>query len=223
MIRPLTFITLVIGILTSVSIGTRFYLFGDVTLVYAVLGVFLSINLLICYWEICLFLQRSYVTSRSEYWHQWHLATGKTPHAAFFLERIPWSKVLSPTTWADVWATYAQYDPAFADRRTFSFNVDVGNGFVTPLPTLALYIAIATESIAPLLIGVIGLMVFWQWTYMTSIYFVSFFVAGRHINLSRRDLWLYVVGFNAPWVLIPLLGLYVSFRLVADGSYSVLS
>ena len=65
-------------------------------------------------------------------------------------------------------------------------------------------------------------MLFWQLTYMTSIYWVSFFVAGRQERISWREKYIYIYGMNCPWVLFSLLGLYVSIRLIVNGDYSVL-
>ena len=70
-------------------------------------------------------------------------------------------------------------------------------------------------------LGIIGLMLFWQWTYMTSVYWVSFFVARRQTLISRTELYVYILATNSPWVLGPLLGLYASLRLTLDGNYSV--
>jgi len=70
--------------------------------------------------------------------------------------------------------------------------------------------------------GILGLMLSWQWTYMTSVYWVSFFVAGRQHHITRGELYTYIGTMNAPWVLFALLGLYVSVRLILDGNYSVL-
>ena len=50
----------------------------------------------------------------------------------------PWRGVWSPTRWADVWATYTLFDGSYTDRRTFGFNANIANGFVTPVPTLIL-------------------------------------------------------------------------------------
>ena len=221
-IRVLAFLILVVGALAGVGVVARFLLYGNLTVVYATLSVFLCVNLLICFWEVCLVLRHGVVAARVDYWRRQQLETGRSPHAEFFTARIPWTRILSPTVWADVWATYAQYDPAFADRRTFGFNVDAANGLFTPVPTLVLYVAFATEYVPAWLTGMIGLMLFWQWTYTTSVYLASFFVAGRHRVVGRRDVLLYVVGTNAPWILCPLAGLYVAYRLIADGSYAVL-
>ena len=65
-------------------------------------------------------------------------------------------------------------------------------------------------------------MVFWQWTYATSVYLASFFVARRHIHLTRGEIYGYILAMNSPWVLCALVGLYVSVRLILDGDYGVL-
>lgn len=70
--------------------------------------------------------------------------------------------------------------------------------------------------------GIIGLMLSWQWVYMTSTYLVSFFVARRHTLLSRRDMYIYIVAINSFWILCALLGIYVSIALVVNGDYRVL-
>ena len=68
----------------------------------------------------------------------------------------------------------------------------------------------------------LGLVLFWQWLYVSSLYVVSFFVAKRHRQIQRREVWIYVLSPNSVWVLFPLLGLYVSARLILDGNYAVL-
>ena len=65
-------------------------------------------------------------------------------------------------------------------------------------------------------------MLFWQWVYGSSLYVVSFLVGRKRTRITMREFYLYVFGLNAIWVLIPMLGLYVSVRLILDGDYSVL-
>ena len=159
---------------------------------------------------------------RTTYWQQRYNETGRLPHVEFFTSRIAWKDIFNSRTWADVWATYARYDQSFADRRTFGFNVDVVNGYVTIIPTILLFLTLSTQLIPARFVGMLGLMLFWQCFYMTTAYFVSFFVAKRHEQLSRTDLLVYIVLLNSPWLLFPLFGLYASFHLVVDGNYSVL-
>ena len=211
-----------IGLLAALGIGHRQYWHGGIEITYVVLALFLSTNLVICYWEICLFFRRDYIESRTAHWLARRHDTGRNPALEFLTSKIPLRAALSPTAWADVWATYATYDGSFADRRTYGFNVDVANGFVTAIPTAILYAAFATEFLPPLAAGIVGVMFFWQWIYATSAYLMSFFMAKRHRDLSRGELSGMIVGINAPWIVCPLLGLYASIRLVVDNSYGVL-
>ena len=216
------FAALVVTLLALLGVGTRYYFYGDLNVIHCLLSLFFSINLLICYWEACLFLKRDYIETRTEYWHRRQRETGRTPAVDFLSTKVPLKQVWSPTLWADVWATYSLFDGSFSDRRTFGFNGDIANGFATPVPTLVLYAAYTVDFLSAVVAGILGVMIFWQWTYVTSVYWVSFFVAKRQCHITRGELYTYIGAMNAPWVLFALLGLYVSVRLILDGNYSVL-
>ena len=219
---PGLFAVLVVAILAFLGIGTRYYAHRDLNAIHSILSLFFSTNLLICYWEVCLFLRRDYVKTRAEYWRKSRSTAGRTPASDFLVTGVPLSRILSPTLWADVWAVYSQYDGSYTDRRTFGFNADIANGFVTPAPTLILYVAFTLKLLPAVLAGILGVMLFWQWTYVTSVYWISFFVANRQTRIGRREVYTYICAINSPWVLCALLGLYVSVRLIVDGNYSVL-
>ena len=51
---------------------------------------------------------------------------------------------------------------------------------------------------------------------------LSFFVAKRHRRLRPWEAFAHVHWANSLWILLPLLGMYVSVRLILDGDYSVL-
>ncbi len=213
---------LFVAVFALLGIGARFCTHGDPSPIHSVLSLFFSINLLVCYWEICLFFRRDYIERRTDYWRERQRETGRKPTGEFLASKVPLTRILSPTVWADAWATYAQYDSSYADRRTFGFNVDIGNGFVTPLPTLILYAAYTFDFLPAPYAGIIGAMVFWQWIYATTLYGVSFFVAKRQTRISRLETFTFIIVINSFWVLCALLGLYVSVRLIMDGNYSVL-
>ena len=215
-------VALIVAILAALGITTRYYAHGDLNVIHTLFCLFFSINLLICYWEVCLFLRRNHIEFRAEYWRERRRETGRSSAHNFLATRIPLTQVLSPTIWSDVWAAYAQYDDSYTDRRTFGFNVDIANGFVTPVPTLILYAAFTVDFLPALIAGILGTMLFWQWIYVTSVYCVSFFMAKRQARISPRELYTCVLAVNSVWVLCPLLGLYVAIRLIVDGNYSVL-
>lgn len=219
-------VALVVAVLvaggTLAGILARLQTNGELNVIHSLFCLFFSVNLLICYWEICLFFLREKIGARAAYWREMQGRTGRSPAHGFFATRIRLTQVLSPAVWADAWAAYCYYDDSYADRRTFGFNVDIANGFVTPVPTLVLYVAFTVGYPSALVAGMIGLMLFWQWVYMTSTYLVSFFVARRHTLVSRRDMYIYIVAINSFWILCALLGLYVSIALIVNGDYRVL-
>ena len=215
-------IALVIALLTLAGIGLRYHIHGDFNVIHGLFSLFFSTNLLICYWEMCLYFRRDHIAARSRYWRRRREETGRTPAVEFLTTRVPLSRMLSPTVWADAWATYSMIDRSYPDRETFGFNADIGNGFVTPVPTLVLYAAYTVDLIPAVVAGIIGAMLFWQWVYVSSMYWVSFFVAGRQAHVTRSELYIYVFAPNSVWVLIPMVGLYVSVRLILDGDYGVL-
>ena len=45
--------------------------------------------------------------------------------------------------------------------------------------TLVLHATFTIAFLPAVFVGILGVMLFWQWTYMTSVYYVSFFVGGR--------------------------------------------
>jgi len=211
---------LVIAVLTVGGIAVHHSLYGSANITFCLISLFLSINLLICYWEICLFLRKDYIEKRHQYWKQ-KQAAGGSPAMEFINAKVSSKNFLSPTFWADVWAAYSIYDGSYADRRTYGFNADVGNGFVTLIPSLILHAGITVKFLPANVLGILGVMMFWQWLYCTTIYWVSFFMAGRHKLISRTDMNVYVWGTNAPWAVFSVLGLYVSIRLILDNSYAV--
>ncbi len=87
---------------------------------------------------------------------------------------------MSPTLWADICGTHALYDGSYADRRAYGFNADVVNGSFTAVRTLVLHTSFTIAFLPAVFAGILGVMLFWQWTDMTAVYDVSFFsAAGR--------------------------------------------
>lgn len=215
------FAAAVVVSLTLAWNAVSYRLHGSLNPYFLLLSLFLSINLLICYWEVCLYLRRDYIAERTRYWRERRAATGRTPAVEFLAARVPLRRVGSPTVWADVWATYALYDGAYTNPSTFGFNADIGNGFFTPIPAIILLAALTIGFMPAVFAGILGIALFWQWVYVSSLYAVSFRVAGSHEALPRTVRWLFVWGPNAVWIVVPLVGLYVSARLILDGTYGI--
>lgn len=212
----------IVAVLTVAWNSASYRLHGSPSPIFLVFSLFLSLNLLICYLEICLYFKRDYIVERARYWHDRRAATGRAPAVEFLTARVPLRRVASPTVWADTWATYSLYDSAYTNQRTFGFNCDVGNGFVTPVPSVVLLVAFTFGIIPAAFAGILGVALFWQWVYVSSLYAVSVWISKEHEALPGTVRWLYVWGPNSIWIIVPLLGLFVSVRLILDGSYAVI-
>ena len=220
---------IVVAVFAAVAVGLQvaawnavFHrLHGSLDPAYFVASLFLSINLLICYWEMCLYWRRDYIEKRADYWVEQGRATGRPPAILFLTSGVPLRRIASPTVWADVWAAYSVYDGSYTDRRTYGFNADIANGFFTPIASMFLLATMTFGFLPATFAGMIALALSWQWVYLSSLYLVAYYVGQHHVTRSRGDQWLWVWVPNALWILVPLCGLWLSVRLILDGTYGV--
>jgi hypothetical protein len=74
------------------------------------LAVFCSINVMICWWEIGLFLNRALIKQQYNNFRK-TLKAGALPNPMFMFEECSLSQALSLKFWALVWSTYSLIDP----------------------------------------------------------------------------------------------------------------
>lgn len=200
----------------------RFWSVGDLDVAHGVLSFFIAINLVASFWEICLLLRIDTIEERKQHWNTFRLATGKVPALEFLTKSVSFGRIFSPRVWSDLWGVYSLYDSSYTDRKTFGFIVDIGNGAVTPFLSLLLLGTITIPFLPAQIAGILGVLLFWQWIYVTSLYMVSFYITGRHRLIDRRERLIYIWVPNLFWILLPIYGFYVSVRLILDGSYVAL-
>jgi hypothetical protein len=198
------------------AIALHVRLHGGESPYHVALVAFLAINLLITTWELALF-------ARSDDIADFH-ARGIGPRSAaalFTLQASP-RDALSSRLWALVWLTYCRYDDGYADRRSYGFTIDVSNGIFTPIPTVLFLVGMSVEILSPFALGVLGLVLFWTKAYGTVLYFLQYVVNRRYAGHSTGALLGNVVATNGVWILFPSIGLWVSLRLILDGSFAIL-
>ena len=185
------------------------------------LAFFLVVNVMIAWWEIALFVQQDQI--RAEYDGLREPYRGREMDAVVevFVRPIPLLRVLSFREWTRVWSTYSLFDPGYSDRRSFGYNIDVGNGFTTIIPATFFAFGMTFDFVPPRVLGIVGIVIFWQMFYGTAVYFFQFFNNGRHRGHRVRDVLLFVGVSNLSWLIFPLWGLYASAQLILDGSYAV--
>lgn len=185
---------------------------------HTALCFFLAINVLICFWEISLGLCIGLI----ERWHHDPDAKHERPRGSVFTARVGPRQLLSPRLWARVWSEYALYDPSYADRRSFGFAIDVGNGWSTLLPSLFLLVALTTGGVSPLVLGGVGALVFFQKLYCTCLYFFTYVFNRRYERHPIGRVLAVVGGTNGIWIVFPAIGLYVCARLVLENRFDLI-
>jgi hypothetical protein len=217
----ITLTGLIIAAIAGLTALNHHQVLGGVNATYLTIIFYLSLNMLICLWELCLFSRIDHITRRNEEFRKRFPNNKSQPVLDFLFSKVTFGNVLSPTFWADVWSTYSLFDGSYADRRTLGFGLDIGNGMSTLIPCLILHFGYTYHYLPANVLGIIGLMIFYQATYCTALYWVSFVVNKRHRLISFKENMIYIVGTNCPWFLFGAFGIYVSVRLILENNFAV--
>lgn len=186
------------------------------------LAFFLVINVLVNWWEIALMVRQDQIRAEYESFKEPYRGRELECVMNVFAKPIPVLRVLSFRQWTTVWSSYSLFDPGYSDRRSFGYTIDVGNGFTTIVPAVIFAFGMTFELLPARVLGIVGVIMFWQMFYGTALYFFQFFHNGRHKGHSVRDLVLFVGVTNLTWLIFPVWGLATSIHLILDGSYGLL-
>ncbi|MGB5192405.1 MAG: hypothetical protein WBN70_05455 [Polyangiales bacterium] len=186
------------------------------------LAFFLVVNVLIAWWEIALFVRQDQIRNEYDAIREPYRGREMAAVVQVFTRPIPLLSVFSFREWTRIWSTYSLFDPGYSDRRSFGYNIDVGNGFTTLVPAMLFAFGMTFDLVPPRVLGIVGIIIFWQMFYGTAVYFFQFFNNDRHKGHSVRDVLLFVGVSNLSWLVFPLWGLCTSAQLILEGSYAVL-
>lgn len=85
-------------------------LYGILSPVQLALSLFLLINILICTWEMTLFLSRKLIRSQFEGYTK-KFGKNVMPSPIFLFEEVSFSDAIGMEYWSRVWSTYSTLDP----------------------------------------------------------------------------------------------------------------
>ena len=134
-----------------------------------------------------------------------------------------------PKQWKILWIVstssydlpYAYAGPhSYSDQTTWGFFVDVGNGFTTLIPTVLFATCMTWPLLPARVVGVMGILKFYQEMYGTIIYFFSFCLNKRYEDKPAAQVYLIIVS-NSIWIVGPMAGLYASYLLLDKNDFSV--
>jgi hypothetical protein len=213
-------VVFVVG-LTTLHVGLHHAAHGVVNATQASLAFFLVVNLLVNLWEFVLHGEADRIHREYEETLQPYKGREAERAAEYFLSRAPLSRLLSPRTWAGVWSSYALYDRGYADRRSFGWNIDVGNGWSTLVPATVFAWGMTYDLMPARWLGMLGIAVFWQMFYGTAVYFFQFFNNRNHVGHSAASILAVVGATNGLWFGFPVWALWLCTRLIETNSYAV--
>ncbi len=182
-----------------------------------VLALFLAINLLICMWEISLWHRIGDIRR----WFQEPRSSDR-PRGNLYTTPVSVGEFFSTKLWARTWLGYAYWDDGYADPKSFGFSIDVGNGFSTILPSAFFLVGMSAGYVSPQVLGIVGLLIFYQKFYCTCLYFFQYFYNRRYEDRPMAGLIGVVGGTNGLWLLFPGIGIYVCLRLITENHYDIL-
>ena len=186
----------------------------------SILAFFLVINILICIWEICLSIYIDTIKAENDKLSEKY---GKNPVDAvtkLLFQDLSVIEIFTLKTWTKIWATYALYDPSYANRESFGFFVDFGNGWVTLIPSMIFLYGMTFYGISARTMGMLGLVKFYQECYGTVMYVITYIYNRRYANRSMVECILVVGISNSLWFFFPIFGMILCCDMIRLDSYS---
>ena len=209
-------------ITNGILFGIHYTKYLSVSLLTASLFFFLTINLLICMWELCLGYHIKLIQNQFKM-----IKKKNEPRLSvafeFFTSSIEVKEIFDGKFWSNIWIIYALYDPCYVSTESFGWSIDVFNGWSTSIPTMIFAYSISNDSsfISPTILGVIGLCSFYQEFYGTVVYFGSYIINKRYKGISTFEIILMVIIPSGLWLIFPLFGMYASIEVITNQSFSI--
>ncbi|NKX88696.1 hypothetical protein [Nocardia coubleae] len=214
-------VTVFVVVGAAVPIGLHIERFG-LDIGQVVLVAFTWVNVMIALWEISMNLRIALIERQHEEYVAEYRGRELDRVVDFLTARIRVREIVHPSTWAQVWSSYSLFDPAYANRKSFGFWVDSGNGYVTLIPSLLFIYGLTFDIMPARALGIMGLLVFWMMFYGTLVYYAAYFFNKEYVGHTRRNLVIFIGGTNSLWIFAPVWGMVVSVVLIETNSFAFL-
>jgi hypothetical protein len=176
------------------------------------IAFFLFVNIMICWLEISLGANIGLI----EYWHHDPAGRAERPPADVLTSPMTLREAISMRPWVRNMSEYVYYDDSYANPRSYGFWADVGNGWVTLLPSIFFVVGMTAGMVSPVVLGIVGALIFYQKAYCTSVYLASYLYNRRYRGRPLAGVIGIVGGTNGIWIVFPLIGLYACIRLILE-------
>lgn len=215
------FLVVYIVVTTIIPVYLHFSTFSVLNVYHILLTLFNTLNSLIAVWEIGLGLFITHIQKDYNLLKEKYRKNNFKAVVDFMFAPMNFADMVSLKFWTKVWSTYSLYDPSYANRESFGFFVDVGNGWTTLVPSILFIMSMTFDLLLPRTLGIMGVIMFYQEFYGTVIYFLSFIFNKRYVGKSLTEVFAFVGISNGLWFFFPLLGLYISINFILSDSLSI--
>ncbi|MCK5881420.1 MAG: hypothetical protein KAG18_06050, partial [Sinobacterium sp.] len=103
---------------TAAAVFNQYYVHGSFSLMYVIVIFFLTLNLLINYWELILWYKKDLITEKSDKLYAEHKDDKNLPMFTFLQSKMGFSKVFSADHWADAWIGYSMFDRSYSNHKS---------------------------------------------------------------------------------------------------------
>jgi len=219
---PAWFVIVAVTLLgTAVPVALHYRTHGVLNVHQLGMAFFFWLNTIIASWEICLFFRIDGIREQYERYLEHYRGREFDRVLDFFGERIPLRRIFSMDQWAQVWSSYSLFDESYANKKSFGFFIDIGNGFTTLVPSLVFIYGITYEPFSARALGLMGLLISYQMFYGTVVYVTSFVVNERYRGHPLPTVLGFVGISNGLWLVFPLWAMGLAVHMIYTNSYSV--
>lgn len=196
---------------------------GVISVHQMAIAFFLWLNFIIALWEICLHIRIDRIEEDHHRFMKEYAGRPLDRVKDFFLQRLSFGEILSPTTWSQIWSSYSLFDPAYADRKSFGFWIDSGNGISTSITSIICLYGMTFQVIPPRAFGLILLISCYQMGYGALVYFWAYVFNKHYRGHTWANLAVFVGLSNGIWLFFPGWGIWAAIQMIYADSYAVFS
>lgn len=206
---------------TALPVGLHLSTHGHANPHQIALAFFLWLNTIIAFWEICLSLRIDLIEEQFARFLPMYKGRELDRVKDFFGAPLRLGQIASFTTWAEIWSSYAVFDDSYANRKSFGFFIDFGNGYSTLIPSLLCVFGMTYELMPARIFGLMLFVLNYQMWYGTVVYFLSFVFNKRYVGHTPGNLAIFVGLSNGIWMIFPIWAMVVGYWMIANDSYAI--
>lgn len=218
-VYQVVFLAVVLG--TALPIALHHQVHGVVNVHHVGLAFFLWLNTIIALWELCLFFRIDRIEADYERFQAQYAGRPLDRVKDFFLTKLSVGEIFSPTTWSEIWSSYALFDPAYADRKSFGFWIDTGNGFSTSITSVALLYGLTYQPVSARTLGIVLLLACYQMGYGAVVYGSAYVFNKRYVGHTPGNVAIFVGLSNGIWIVFPIWAIWAAVQLIFTDSYAL--